>query len=279
MNRRIARKIFVVLAVVLIGFFPALSQKAFKPKQALKEEVRVFDFTDGYYSSHGVLPDQIWNRHIGKWPSSVFDYSWDPRHSNVRILETFPAYDQHGRMIFWNLYGELYLTSFTLDKTGEIALGTANRYPIYIFPSQTSEFAYRQAHLINLRRTYFDDNDIGLGVQVIVEYTDQVNTEKGKLELAALGEKNGYSFDGTPIIKTELEIEDLSLKELVKLRIKGYEWGTDPSFAIGLVIRDPRMGAITPDAYLVNVGRVAAETKFQTEFDCLQTMGRWCDEK
>lgn len=62
-----------------------------------------------------------------------------------------------------------------------------------------------------MRHGYFSNNPLGLWVHVFVSYTDKAfNTPEGREALAELADRNGLALDGTPIIATLSELEDLT---------------------------------------------------------------------
>jgi hypothetical protein len=266
----------LVWALVLIGCVSAFSQKSVKTFGSFGEELRPFDFSDGYYFENGVQPSFIVNRHEGADEQSVEDWIDDPRFRNIRIKSVYPAYNQDGKILYWNFYGELREEGFRSDAIGKAALTRAHLYPLYIFPSLNPKAKFRQAHLIHLRDGYFEKNFLGLSVQVYVEFTDRIYTAGGRLEMEALAARNGVSADGTPIIKTAQEIEDLTQKNYVTQKIKGLDNPADPPYAIARVIKNPTYGAIAPDAFLLNDLGLDAEMNFVQQFECLQTEGKWC---
>lgn len=266
----------LVAAIVLIGYVSIFSQKSFNGFAGVAEELRPFDFSDKFYYENGVEPAFILYRHNGADGGSVEDTINDPRFRNVRIRSVFGAYNQHGKIIYWNYYGELFEDGFRRDTIGKQAFQRAHVYPLYIFPSLSEETKFRQAHLINLRDGYFEKNLLGLSVQVLVEFTDRIHTENGRREMAALAERNGVSTDGTPIIKTALEIEGLTQKNYVTQKIKGLDNPAEAPYAIARVIQNPLYGAIAPDAFLLNDLGLKAEQNFVEQFECLQIEGKWC---
>ena len=267
----------LVCAILLIGFVSVFSQKSAGSATLFSEELRPFDFSDKYYYANGVEPDFIVNRRSGADGQSVPDSINDWRFRGVRILSVYPAYNQDGKIFYFNLYGELFKDGFQVNAAGERAVELAHLYPLYLFPSTGKENEFRQAHLINLRdEGYFEKNYLGLSVQVVVEFTDLINTADGQREMAALAERNGYSGDGTPIIKTALEIEDLTQKNYITQKIKALYDPAAPSYAIAKVIQNPMYGAIAPDAFLLNNLGLKAEDNFVRQFECLQAEGKWC---
>ena len=274
-----ALRFALIGAVILTGIVSAFSQKTGLSDAPFAVETRPFDFSDKYYYGNGVEPSLIVNRHDGKNGQSVFETIDDARFRNIRILSVYPAYDHDGRMIFWNLYGEVFKNGFAPGADGDQTRENAHLYPLYIFPSKDYEYEFRQPHIINLRDdAYYTKNPLGLSAQVVVEYTDLIYTDEGQKEMAMLIEKNGVSADGTPVIKTALEIEELTQKNYITQKLKGLENPNLPDFAIARVMRNPQGGAIAPDAFLLNTLGVKVDPVFAQQFECLQTQGNWCDK-
>jgi hypothetical protein len=272
-------KILCICTLIMISSITAFAQKVSFDDSVLPEN-RPFDFRDKYYDENGVEPSLIFLRCDGTDKFSVLDTINDGIHRGVRMIGTMPAYNFDGKMLYWNQYGELFDLSFKNDTTGKDANLIANSFPIYIFPSTTVRNSNRQAHLIAAYEGYFQKNTLGLGVEVIVIYTDIPNIDNEPM-LAKLAETNGISLDGTPIIRTTQELEDLTRRGIVTQRIKGSGDISVPSYAIGPVIYDPRMGGISPDSYLMMVlqknGKpLDAEAYFVDNFDCLQKTGSFC---
>jgi hypothetical protein len=99
---------------------------------------------------------------------------------------------------------------------------------------------------------------------------------------AKLGHKNGYSLDGTPIIKTADElnnqIEANGCGAEGKLDVGGADGGA--IWIICPAIIDPRNGAIAPDAFLDTVvlnqdHNRPLDPVFNANFNCLQTKGNF----
>jgi hypothetical protein len=184
-------------------------------------------------------------------------------------------------MLFWNRYGDVGKYAFTTDDAGRAAVYTAHYYPVYMFPSATAKYADRQAALIETDDHYAQKNALGIGVVILVEYTDAADTEEGKALLAELGKKNGLSLDGTPIIRSVRELGTLTRSGVVRQSVRG---SSDPypiSFVIGKVIANPTGGTISNDAYLEFVRQpngepLAAEEFFISNFECLRKFGRLC---
>jgi hypothetical protein len=271
-------KFALACLVILTGCFSIFAQKSLNGSfvgDQLAEENRPFDFNSRYYYENGIEPSLIVNRRNGGDGLSVLDETNDVRFRNVRITGVFPAYDRNGGIIYWNLYGELYKHSFRSGEAGDHALTQAEYYPMFIFPSDFVRNKLRQASVIDLKDGYFEKNPLGLSVQVEVRFTSRTNADDGQRELAALALRNGLSLDGTPIIKTVEEIQDLTRKGLITQTIKGLDNPSATSYVVGKVIRRPEAGAIAPDAFLITIQqpngeRFHADTAFLEQFNCLK---------
>lgn len=269
-------KFAVMAIVVLVGSVSVFAQKSTANLFRFGTERRPFDFSDKSYFNNGVEAAFVGGRHDGSGKQSVFDTMLDPHFRGVRIRSVYPAYNQDGKTVYWNFYGEVLKDGFRDDDIGREARLKAHAFPLYLFPSRAADARFRQAHVINLGNSYFEKNFLGLSVQVVVEFTDRVDTAEGREVLAQLAKQNGLSLDGTPIIKNVFEIEDLTRRNLVTQKIKGLDNPAEAPYAIAKVIKDPQRGAIAPDAFLLNDLGLAAERSFVQDFECLRVSGRWC---
>lgn len=247
----------------------------------LAEEIRPFDFNDGVYSTHGIDASTLLNRKNGADKKSVFDVTTDPRiYNDIRVTETLPAYLGDGGIAYWNHFADATKESFTGDPNGEGAYALANAFPIYVFPSALTKGSDRQAAMFRVDEVYYQKNVIGISALMIVEYTDRAFTKKGTLLLRPLADRNGLSADGTPIIKTAKELEELLAEQLVTVRQSDLGEGDRGPFMIARIIRHPENGGITPDAFLNYVKEsgssndpLVAEQHFVSRFECLRAGG------
>ncbi len=283
------RKLYVcavVLCVYTASFsmpFVLQEQKGFQDKDVI-EEKRPFDFSGSFYRIHGIQSELILNRPTGQDRVSVIDYINDPEHRNIRITGTFPAYSFEGETLYYNHYGDFFKEAFVDNRAGDESSKTAERHPIYMFPSETVKGSNRQAALIDTSDEYFEKNPLGLGVVVLVEYTDRIYTKEGQEYINKLAEENGKSLDGTPIINSVEEVDFLARRELITLKIRGLDDERQPSLAIARVIENPQGGAIAPDAFLMTVTHtdgspLDSERGFVENFECLKKFGGFCSEK
>jgi len=132
---------------------------------------------------------------------------------------------------------------------------------------------------------YFCDDLLGMWIITYFWFTKPPNTTDPVCApvFKAIGAKNGFNLDGTPIILTAHELNDEL--EANGCGAEGQEAvdGTDGG-AVWLVcpgIPDPRNGAIAKDAFL-DVVRLAngnaQDTVVLNNFSCLQQTGKFCNE-
>jgi hypothetical protein len=152
---------------------------------------------------------------------------------------------------------------------------------------------------------YFCDDLLGMWIITYFWYTGNgfgphQTSQCGQM-LKALGHKNGISLDGTPIIKTGDELNFLEGKQVKSNPVPGFSGQSPPSpgcmqegnldtggadgGAVWLIcpaIPDPRNGGIAPDAFLDQVRKangMPLDPAFTKNFRCLQTQGRFCNER
>ena len=133
----------------------------------------------------------------------------------------------------------------------------------------------RQSFVHENNQGYFSKNPLGVWIHVWVNYTDKAfSSKEGQKALASLKKKNGLALDGTPIIRTPDQIEDLYERGFVSLTTTND--GT--RYAICPEIRDPRDGGIAPDAFANFILRPDGSYLEQNLFDAftsLQKTGNW----
>jgi hypothetical protein len=242
----------------------------------------LFDFSDAYYTSNGVRVDALVGRRSGTDGLSVVDTSPDLNHRNVRATFTLPAYDPSGNTLFFTVMSDLAPSPFTANAAGQKAQQIAEASPVYVFPTHDGDPLgvgnSRQADLVDTSNGYFSNDPLALWVHVFVSYTDKAfNTAAGKKALADLAARNGLSLDGTPIIKTVSDIQNLTKQGFVLQQKRPLD--AQGRYFVCPVFKDPRNGAIRPDAFLSTVQQngapLPAERHFVDEFNSLQKTGDW----
>ena len=253
-----------------------------------------FDFTDAVYSAHGIVPGNIVLR-VGDASRAgdfvVDNTNTDPNRRNIRTIETTPGTTGSSGLTYANIFGVLNSTSFArtaagnLTTAGQHAFDTAERFRVFIFPKASNGSILdpflpnkRQDNLFDTRDGYFSNDPLGLWVAVWVVYTPKAFTKEGKKELDPIAATNGRDLDGTAILTSPSQIDNLVAKGLIELRTRPVD---DPVFrwVICPIPDDPRDGFIRPDAFIRDVRRIDGTSVFpalRNNFICLQQTGDWC---
>ena len=263
-------------AATLTFVFSFIVLTAVASQAQLAEEQRPFDFTDKHYISNGVIPELLIGRKNGADGESVFDQASELRYNNVRVTATYPGYaGDDGVAMFWNYYAGVPKYAFTEDVDGQHTVATAFAFPLYFFPSATVKESDRQAAFIRTDDGYYEKNPLGISAVLLVEFTDKIDTKKGRAVMEMLAKRNGRSLDGTPIIRTAKEIDSLVADGFLSLTQPGLDEPYRTPFAIARIIRFPETGGITPDAFLKYVKEpngdpLDSEEHFVTTFECVK---------
>jgi hypothetical protein len=182
--------------------------------------------------------------------------------------------------------GEFGLDGFTKDAASQKARQIADNMIEYVFPPRdqpnpVSLGALRQSVMLDMRNGYFSNNPLGLWLHVWINYTDRAfNTAAGRRSLSELAARNGLSLDGTPIIRTLSELDNLFSKGLIAKRLRAWDGSEGAMYGICPVIKDPTDGGIAPDAFLAFTRKpdgTPLEPAFVKHFNSLQTTGDWAD--
>jgi hypothetical protein len=244
-----------------------------------------FDFTDAVYRAHGIVPENIVLR--------VGDASrTDRNRRNIRTIETTPGTTGSSGLTYANIFGVLNSTSFERDAAGNLtargqqAFDTAERFRVFIFPKASNGSILdpflpnkRQDNLFDTRDGYFSNDPLGMWVAVWVVYTPKAFTTAGKKELNPIAATNGRDLDGTAILTSTSQIDNLAAKGFIELRTRPV---SDPVFRWVMcpIPEDPRDGFIRPDAFIRDVTGGDGTPVFpalRKNFICLQQTGDWCD--
>jgi len=254
-----------------------------------------FDFTDAVYRAHGILPENIVLR-VGDASRSgdfvVDNTNTDPNRRNIRTIETTPGTTGSSGLTYANIFGVLNSMSFergsggNMTARGQHAFDTAERFRVFIFPKASNGSILdpflpnkRQDNLFDTRDGYFSNDPLGMWVAVWVVYTPKAFTAEGKKELDPIAANNGRDLDGTAILTSPSQIDNLAAKGLIELRTRPVN---DPVFRLVIcpIPEDPRNGFIRPDAFIRDVRRADGTSVFpalRNNFNCLQQTGDWCD--
>lgn len=190
----------------------------------------MFDFSDEYYRQNGLDPEAIPKR-VGNpdrdplhW---TVDQATDPTRRDIRILQHTGGWDASGHLIYYTVQGMVMPGTFTDDEAGRRAREIAEEFRAFIFPKTQPDGSVvlspappnrRQDNVFDTSGGYFSNNPLGLWVLSFVVYTDKaLHTEEGQEELAKIAEDNGRDLEGTPILQTVSEIENLHQDGLVEI--------------------------------------------------------------
>lgn len=240
---------------------------------------RLYDFTDGYYRQNGINPAAIDGRRQ-PGPLAATDTPNFPFQRNVRALLTLPNYDHSGNAWFFTVLGGFSVSAFTPDAAGQNARRIADTSIEYVFPRRGTDpvglGALRQSVMLDMRNGYFSNNKLALWIHVWVAFTDKaLNTADGRKAIADLIQKNGRDLDGTGIIASVSEIDNLFSKGFVTKTTRPLN--DTLRYSICPVIKDPRNGGIARDqflAYTRNPDGSPLEPEFLRNFNSLQTTGQ-----
>lgn len=254
-----------------------------------------FDFSDATYRAHGVVPENIVLR-VGTAARAgdfvVDNTNTDTRRTNVRTIETTPGTTGSSGLTYANIFGVLNSTSFERNASGQLtsrgqaAFDTAERFRVFIFPKASNGSILdpflpnkRQDNLFDTRDGYFSNDPLGMWVAVWVVYTPKAFTAEGRKELDPIAATNGRDLDGTAILTSPSQIDNLVSKGFIELRTRPVD---DPVFrwVICPIPDDPRDGFIRADAFIRDVKRGDGTAVFPAlgnNFRCLQQSGDWCN--
>lgn len=270
---QVLTKSFAVAAMCIALFTAAMAQKTII---GFDREVRPFDFSDDFYRANGITPEFMTERRNGTDGLSVFDRINDPDRRDVRITATRPAYAAKGEPVYWNPYG----------TAGDIGIDTqakelAKIYPIFFFPSAYIRDTERQAALIAADESYYSKNPLGIALMYSVQYTKLIDSPRGRYVMRILGSRNGFSLDGTPIIKTMAELDSLIRDGFAVATANAATSDRAPIYLFGRILQNLDNGAIAPDAFITlvrdaNGQPLEAERHFADQFECLQKGGTGC---
>jgi hypothetical protein len=106
----------------------------------------------------------------------------------------------------------------------------ANRFRAFLFPKTQRDAANnpifvkspappnrRQDNVFDTRNGYFSNNPLGNWILAFVVYTPKAFTAAGRKELDPIAERNGRDLDGTPILQTASDIDNLVAKGFAKI--------------------------------------------------------------
>jgi hypothetical protein len=181
-----------------------------------------FDFSNSFYLANGIDPSKIMDRVGGPTSASAFvvdNSNTSPDRTDIRITETTGGFDRAGTVLYYTINGFVNPGTFTADAAGQKAMQTAEKFEAYIFPKASGDplspalSNRRQDNVFNTKDGYFTTNPLGVWTAVFVRYMPAAfNTAAGQKALAELAARNGTDLDGTPVIRTPMELDGLERK-------------------------------------------------------------------
>src|SRR5262249_964915 len=137
----------------------------------------------------------------------------------------------------------------------------------------------RQDNVFDTRNGYSVANPLGIWTAQFVSFTAAAfNTAEGKATLAHLAALNGTDLDGTPILKTAMEIDGLVKKGFAIEQHRNFDGSQGFPWIIWPIIQDPRGGSIAKDAFLDFVKRpdgTPVDPEVVIQFISLQQTGKF----
>lgn len=185
-----------------------------------------FDFSDGFYRSHGIDPNMLLMRVNGNEPRALSvaeAYRPDAAHNNIRIRVVNGGYDAAGSLLYYPEPPAMFdARAFMNTPGGAHARALANQFRAFLFPKKTAPKlcpappCRRQDNMFESTMGYLTHNPLALWRLTFVHYTQKaLTTSEGQAALAELRARNGTDLDGTPIIRRLTEINDLNAKGFV----------------------------------------------------------------
>lgn len=268
-----------VLVVVMLSLFVAL------PAAANDDFNEPFVFSNSFFRANGIEPTAV----LGLpacGAGGVCDESSPAasHYSNVRVTSTLGAHEHSGDPTFVIIQGLVDVSSFTANAAGVEARETAEAFRVFFFPKanpnglpELSPAAsnLRQNNVLDTRGGYFSNDPLGLWVMIWVSWDgSQLSSNACQSAMDDLAADNGADLDGTPIVTTVSDIENLQAKACVTLRSRPSDGSLGARWLLCPTFKDPTDGVIRPDASLVSV---PVHPEIDDAFGCLQNTHDWCN--
>ena len=183
-------------------------------------EDRLYDFTDAYYLQNGVNPALIGGRMeagtgIAGIDTPIFSYQ-----RNVRALLTLSAYDHSSNINYFTVLGGSARTPSRLTQLDRMPARLRTASPIPVPTSRHRSDWFHLSPIIGARhaeRLLRQGSAWSLDSYGVNFTPKALTTRAGKQFLNGLARQNGKSFDGTPIIATQSDIDSLLSKATSRL--------------------------------------------------------------
>ena len=244
--------IMLFMVMGLAGLAPP-STSTVASSGSVKVNPPPFDFSDDFYRANGIVPENIGER-VGTparnplhW--TVDNSNTDPNRRNIRILETTGGWNDSGSLIYYSIMGTLMPSAFernpdgTLTARGQRALDIANSFRAFLFPKTQRDANNnpifvkspappnrRQDNAFDTRNGFFSNNVLGNWILAFVVYTSKAFTPEGRERLDPIAARNGRDLDGTAILQTASDIDNLAADGFVIIATRaqngseGFPW-------------------------------------------------------
>lgn len=230
---KLAGRICAWLAVIGLAAFIAPTSG-----EAQLNLTHPFQFSDSFYAENGINPDAIVDKLGCGDPRVKCDEAPpDSRYSGVRIIETTGGFQHNSNLFYYWVPGKVMPNTFTDDAAGDAARELADNSFAYLFPKAggnplSPAFPNRrQDNIFDNRHGYFSNNPLGLWTIRFVSWDGpNVNGSNCQAAMDSLAADNGLDLDGTPVIKTVADIENLQADGCVQVRERakdgsqGFPW-------------------------------------------------------
>lgn len=267
----------LALALALIPAAPAVADDDFNEP---------FVFSDAFFRAHGVEPTAVLGLPACGAGGVCDEPSPNPsQFSDVRIQSTLGAHDHGGSPTFVVIQGLVGQDAFTPDAAGVEARIVADAFRVFFFPTQPADGSppalspapsnLRQNNVLDTRGGYFSNDPLGLWVMNWVSWDGPNVGSSDCLEAQQnLAEDNGLDLDGTAIVDTVSDIENLEADGCVTVRSRPSDGSQGPRWLLCPTFKDPTGGVIRSDAGLVSV---PVHPEIDAAFFCLRDTGDWCN--
>lgn len=224
------------LIVVLLAF-------GVSPARGDPELGEPFQFSDEFYLENGIDPTKIIDNLVfpdakaGSDRTRGDEPAPNASFNDVRIIETTGGFDASGDVLYYLIPGKVKLDAFLDNEAGDTALELANSFRAFIFPKAAGDPLSpmppnrRQDNVFDTRNGYFSNNPLGLWILTFMSWDGpNVNSEDCQDEMEDLAEDNGLDLDGTSIITSASDIDNLAQDGCVQLRTRaldgsqGFPW-------------------------------------------------------
>ncbi|RMH22220.1 MAG: hypothetical protein D6696_03925 [Acidobacteria bacterium] len=219
---------------------------------ALADDVQPFQFSDAFYIEHGVDPTATLDHFV--FPDAKFPECADGRlgppcrteagvspdpdvYNDVRVIETTGGFMHNGNLLYYQAVSFLMPGSFINNAAGAETRQICDDFRAFLFPKANGNPVSpappnrRQDNIFETNNGYFSNNPLGCWTLSFISWDGpNVNSSTCQDEMADLEQENGLDLDGTPVIRTLSDINNLLADGCVRetLRNKdgsqGFPW-------------------------------------------------------